>query len=139
MAGSPYFVLHTFQRVSVALINHKLFSFKYFQGIYQGPAFPLKWLPACKWPKCFFALCLSLRWGKFRSQAEKLVLLRAASAHLPKMLPRWTAVEKASPREAMGLLETHSHPPKDSPPSLRCLVPPKMDLSQRQSGATFQT
>lgn len=116
MVGSPYCVLHTFQRVSVALINHKLFSFKYFQGIYQGPAFPLKWLPACKWPECFFALCLSLWWRKFRSQAEKFVRLHAASAHLPKMLPWWAAVEKASPREPMGLLETHSLPPKESPP-----------------------
>lgn len=119
------------QRASVALINHKLFfSCRYFQGMCQGPAFPLKWLPAGQWPERFFALCLSRRWGTFGSQAGKSVGLWAVGCSWPP--PRGAAVERAGLGRRGGFGRTRRLPPEEH-------APRRMDLSLRESGATFWT
>lgn len=74
----------------VLLLSVKnFFPFKYFQGIYQEPGFPLKWLPACQRPHRLLYACHRSHGGETQITGREAsgLRLQAAPGHLPEMLP----------------------------------------------------
>lgn len=130
MVGSLYFILRALQKAS--FYNPKtLFSNSFRE--YQGPAFPLKWLLACKWTK-LFALCLSWQrqWGKSGSQAEKPFSCRLLLATSQRCCLSREQQTNPVP-EGNGVLEgTHSLPLGEHGP-LYSLVPPMMEFFPREN------